>query len=73
MYIIDDVAYADDSRPVLRVCGVRPLPNHRLWVRFNDGNAKEEDFTPILNDPAFIPLHHTGNGMWYPTDSYCHS
>lgn len=56
MYIIDDVAYAEDSRPALRVCGVRPLPNHRLWVRFNNGNAKEVDFTPILNDPAFIPL-----------------
>ena len=56
MYIIDDIAYADDSRPALRVCGVRPLENHRLWVRFNDGTAKEVDLTPILNDPAFKPL-----------------
>ena len=56
MYIIDDIAYANDSRPALRVCGVRPLAGHHLWVRFNDGTAKEVDFTPILNDPAFIPL-----------------
>lgn len=56
MYIIDDIAYADDSRPALRVCGVRPLPDYRLWVRFNNGTAKEVDFTPILKDPAFTPL-----------------
>lgn len=56
MYIVDDIAYANDSRPAIRICGVRPLPNHHLWVRFNDGTAKDVDFTPILNDPAFRPL-----------------
>lgn len=56
MYIVDDIAYANDSRPAIRVCGVRPLPNHHLWVRFNDGTAKDVDFAPILNDPAFRPL-----------------
>lgn len=24
MYIVDDIAYANDSRPAIRVCGVRP-------------------------------------------------
>ena len=56
MHIIDGIAYADDARPAIRVCGLRSLSDHRLWVRFSDGTAKEVDFTPILKDPAFVPL-----------------
>ena len=40
----------------IKVCGVRPLPDHRLWVRFNDGAAKVFDFKPLLDTPAFAPL-----------------
>lgn len=56
MYIIDGIAYANDSHPQIKVCGVRPLANYRLWLRFNDGTAKEFDFTPLLKEPAFQPL-----------------
>ena len=59
MYIVDGIAYANDSHPPIRVCGVRPLPNHRLLLRFNDGAAKEFDFTPLLNNAAFRPLQDT--------------
>lgn len=53
MYIVDGIAYANDSHPQIKVCGVRPLSNYRLWLRFNDGTAKEFDFTPLLKEPAF--------------------
>lgn len=56
MYIVDGISYANDSHPQIKVCGVRPLSNYRLWLRFNDGTAKEFDFTPLLKEPAFQPL-----------------
>lgn len=56
MYIVNGIAYAGEQRPPLKVSGVRPLDHHRLWVRFNTGEAKVFDFTPLLDTPAFVPL-----------------
>ena len=56
MYVVDGIAYAGERQPAIRVSGVRPLPDHRLWLRFNTGEAKVFDFTPLLADPAFAPL-----------------
>lgn len=56
MYIVDDIAYAGEMAPALKVSGVRPLKDHRLWVRFNTGEAKVFDFKPLLDHPAFTPL-----------------
>lgn len=56
MYIKDGVAYAGEAAAPVRVWGVRPLPGHRLWVRFSTGEAKIIDFTPYLSAPAFLPL-----------------
>jgi hypothetical protein len=56
MYIKDGIAYADNPQPVLKVYGVRPMACHKLWVRFNTGEAKIVDFTPLLDQPAFLPL-----------------
>lgn len=56
MYIVDGIAYAGGQAPAVRISGVRPLENHRLWLRFNTGEAKVFDFTPLLKEPAFIPL-----------------
>lgn len=56
MYIIDDIAYAGDPAPIIKVCGVRPLDDYRLWIRFNTGEAKIFDFKPLLDTPAFSPL-----------------
>lgn len=56
MYVIDGIAYAGEPSPTLRVSGVRPLSGHRLWVRFNTGEAKVFDFSPLLSTPAFSPL-----------------
>ena len=48
MYIMNGIAYAGDQKPALKVSGVRPLQNNRLWVRFNTGEAKVFDFSPLL-------------------------
>ena len=56
MYISNGIAYAGEQEPVIKVCGVRPLPGHRLWLRFTTGEAKVFDFTPLLKDAGFAPL-----------------
>ncbi len=56
MYIVDGIAYAGEKTPAIKVSGVRPLDNHKLWVRFNTGEVKVFDFTPLLSKPAFAPL-----------------
>lgn len=56
MYIQNGIAYAGEQAKPITVSGVRPLPGHRLWVRFSTGEAKIFDFTPLLDAPAFRPL-----------------
>lgn len=56
MYIIDDIAYAGEPTPIIKVTGIRPLDNYKLWLRFNTGETKIYDFKPLLNKLAFKPL-----------------
>lgn len=56
MYIRDGIAYAGEPPVLLKVCGVRPLPDFRLWVRFQTGEAKIVDFKPLLQDKGFQAL-----------------
>ena len=56
MYVIDGIAYAGEMKPLLKVSGVRPMDDFKLWVRFNTGEAKIFDFKVLLNTPAFAPL-----------------
>ncbi|MBQ3087391.1 MAG: DUF2442 domain-containing protein [Clostridia bacterium] len=56
MYIIGDIAYAGEPKPLLKVYGVRALANHRLWLRFSTGEVKIFDCTPLLEQPAFQVL-----------------
>lgn len=56
MYIKDGIAYAEEQEPPVRVSGIRPLDNYKLWVRFSTGEAKIFDFAPFLEFPAFAPL-----------------
>ena len=56
MYIVNGIAYAGEQTPTLRVTGVRPLSDFRLWIRFNNNEAQIFDFKPLLNTPAFAPL-----------------
>ncbi len=59
MYIVDGIAYAGEPDPVIKVNGIRPMDDYKLWVRFNTGETKIFDFKPLLNTPAFAPLKST--------------
>lgn len=56
MYVVNGIAYAGNPTPAITVCGVRPLDDYKLWVRFNTGEVKIFDFKPLLCMPAFAPL-----------------
>lgn len=56
MYIRNGIAYAGEEKPMLKVNGVRPLDNYKLWLRFSTGEARVFDCTPLLLMPAFAPL-----------------
>ena len=56
MYVADGIAYAGERAPEIKVCGVRPLEGHKLWLRFNTGEAKVFNFAPLLKEAAFAPL-----------------
>lgn len=56
MYVVDGIAYADNQTPEPLVCGVRPLDDFTLWLRFSSGEARRFDLKPLLQSPAFAPL-----------------
>lgn len=56
MYIKNGIAYAGEPAPLLKVSGVRLMAGHKLWVRFNTGEAKIFDFLPMLVYPGYAPL-----------------
>lgn len=56
MYIKNGIAYAGEEEPMLKVNGVHPLDNYKLWLRFSTGEARVFDCTPLLSEPAFAPL-----------------
>ena len=60
MYIKDGIAYAENAAPVLKVNGIRPMEDHKLWVRFNNGETRIFDIKPFLTQPAFRPLTDPG-------------
>lgn len=56
MYIKNGIAYAGEQKPMMKVIGVRPLDDYKLWLRFNNGEVRIFDFKPELNFPAFAQL-----------------
>ena len=56
MYIVDGIAYAGEKEPVIKISGVRPMEDFKLWLRFSTGEAKVFYFKPLLEKPAFAPL-----------------
>jgi hypothetical protein len=56
MHIIDDIAYADNTKPPIKVQSVRPLEKHKVWVKFATGETKVFDLSSLLSFPAFSPL-----------------
>lgn len=56
MYIKNGIAYAGEQTQPLKISGVRPLEDYKLWIRFSNGEVKIFDFSKELNSPAFSPL-----------------
>jgi len=56
MYIIDGIAYAGEQASEIKVKSVRPLPDYKLWIRFNDNSQKIYDFKKLLDSPCYEPL-----------------
>ncbi len=56
MYIIDGIAYASESVSDLKISGVRPRNGLMLWVRFNTGETRLLDCSPLVDSAAFAPL-----------------
>lgn len=56
MYIQDGIVYAGERKQLLKVVGVRPLDDYKLWVRFSTGESKIFDIKRWLEKPAFTPL-----------------
>lgn len=56
MYIIDGIAYAGEKKEPIKVVGIKPLSDYKLWVRFNTGEAKIYDCKPLLEYPCYAPL-----------------
>ena len=44
MYIKNGIAYAGEQKQPLKISGVRPLDDYKLWLRFNNGEVKVFDF-----------------------------
>ncbi len=59
MYIVDGIAYAGEPKPALTVCGVRPMKDYMLWVRFNTGEERVYDCKPLLSRSGFAALKDT--------------
>ena len=56
MYVMDEIVYAGEQVKPIKVCGVRPMENHLLWLRFTTGEVKLFDVKPLLSYPAYSPL-----------------
>ena len=56
MYTVDGIVYAGEKIPEIKIRGVRPLGEYKLWLRFSTGEARIFDFSPLLKEPAFAPL-----------------
>ena len=41
---------------IYRVTGLRVLPPHSLWLRFDDGLERTIDFSPLLTGELYGPL-----------------
>lgn len=56
MYEIDGIAYAGNQAPPLKVRGIRPLEDFKLWVRFSNEESGIFDCKPLLENPCYAPL-----------------
>ena len=56
MYIVNGIAYAGESQPVIKVKSVRPMEGYTLLLRFFDDEFRIFDFKPLLKYPCYAAL-----------------
>ena len=56
MYIKDDIAYAENPKPILKATWVKPQDNYKLLVCFSNGEKKLFDMQPYLDKGVFAAL-----------------
>ena len=56
MYEFDDIIYAENPEPLLKIKYARPLEKYKLLVRFSTGEEKKVDISSLLNEPVFNTL-----------------
>ena len=54
MYIKNGIAYAGEQAQPIKISGVRPLEDYKLWLRFNNGEVKIFDFLKSLKRRLFL-------------------
>ena len=50
------IAYAGNPAPMLRVQGIRPLEDFKLWIKFNTEESRLFDCKPLFDKPCYAPL-----------------
>ena len=56
MYIQNDIVYAGNSKPAVKVIAVRPMENYLLRLSFSTGETKIFDCKPLLQTGVFRAL-----------------
>ena len=56
MFIIDDIAYAGEQEPMLKVIGIRPMDDYLIWLRFSNHEERIYDVKPLFEYPVFKRL-----------------
>jgi len=56
MFVVDDIAYAGNKEPLLKVVGIKPMDDYSLWVRFSNNEERVCSIKPFLEYPLFDSL-----------------
>ena len=66
MYVQNDIVYAGNCKPALKVVAVRPLENYLLRLSFSTGETKIFDCKPLLQKGVFRALseHSVFNSVY---------
>ncbi|GHT79953.1 hypothetical protein FACS1894104_5290 [Actinomycetota bacterium] len=56
MYIVDGVAYSGEQAQLLKVVGIKPMSDLRLWLRLSNQEERIYDVRPMLEYPVFSKL-----------------
>jgi hypothetical protein len=56
MHIVGGIVYASEPEPLLKVVGVKPLDDYRLWLRFSNHEVRIYDLKSLFEYPLFNKL-----------------